>query len=94
MGLQRIRGRIDLLIESGNGFVILDHKIYPGRPDTWEKRVIGYGPQLNLYAQLCTAATGKPIKGLFVHLPVAGAMLRIEASSNDRVLNSHVVHTA
>ena len=83
MGLQRVRGRIDLIIETDTGFVILDHKTYPGRPDTWEERVVSYGPQLDLYAKLCAAATGKPIEALFVHLPVAGAMLRIGPASYD-----------
>jgi len=81
VGLQRVQGRIDLLIETKTGLVIVDHKTYPGRADTWEERVVGYAPQLDLYARLCAAATGKPVEGLFVHLPVTGAMLRIGPSS-------------
>jgi ATP-dependent exoDNAse (exonuclease V) beta subunit len=79
--LQRVRGRIDLLIDTPGGLVIIDHKTYPGKPETWDERVVGYAAQLNLYGRLCTAATGKPIAGLFVHLPVAGALLRV-ASEN------------
>ena len=82
-GLQRVQGRLDLLIETKTGFIVIDHKTYPGRPDTWESRVVGYAPQLELYGRLCAAATGKPVEGLFVHLPVAGAMLRVESSSID-----------
>lgn len=83
VGLQRVQGRIDLLIETKQGLVIIDHKTYPGRPDTWEERVVGYGPQLDLYGRLCASATGKPIAGLFVHLPVVGAILRIEPVATD-----------
>lgn len=78
VGLQRVRGRVDMLVETPEGWVIIDHKTYPGRPDTWEQRVGGYAPQLDLYGKLCAEATGKPIAGLFVHLPVAGALLRLQ----------------
>lgn len=77
VGLQRVQGRIDLLIDSPNGLVIIDHKTYPGRPDTWEGRVNGYAAQLDLYGRLCEAATAKSVAAMFVHLPVAGTMLRI-----------------
>lgn len=76
-GLQRIQGRIDLLLETDSGFIIVDHKTYPGRSDTWEERVAAYAPQLALYARLCTAATGKEVNSLFVHLPIIGSMLSI-----------------
>lgn len=85
VGLQHVRGRIDLLIETTTGFVVIDHKTYPGQPATWEDRVVRYGPQLGLYARLCMAATGKPVEGVFVHLPVAGAMLGVGPSSMDPI---------
>lgn len=76
-GLQRVQGRIDLLLETKTGFIVIDHKTYPGRADTWEARAVGYAAQLDLYGRLCAAAADKPVEGLFVHLPVAGAMLRV-----------------
>lgn len=79
IGLQRVQGRIDLLIETKTGLVIIDHKTYPGRPETWPERVAGYAPQLDLYARLCAAATGRPVEGLYVHLPVVGSMLEVAA---------------
>lgn len=77
VAMQRVNGRLDLLIETPKGLIIIDHKTYPGRPDTWEGRAIGYAGQLELYGQLCAAATDKSVEGLFVHLPVAGAILRV-----------------
>lgn len=80
VGLQRVQGRIDLLIEAPEGLVIIDHKTYPGRPDTWEARVASYAGQLDIYGKLCASATGRPVAGLYVHLPVAGAMLRVDGA--------------
>lgn len=81
VGLQRVQGRLDLLIETATGLVIVDHKTYPGRPETWEERVASYAPQLDLYARLCAAATGRPVEGLYVHLPVTGSMLAVTTSA-------------
>ena len=81
VGLQRVQGRLDLLIETATGLVIVDHKTYPGRPETWDERVAGYAPQLDLYARLCVAATGRPVEGLYVHLPVTGSMLAVTTSA-------------
>jgi ATP-dependent exoDNAse (exonuclease V) beta subunit len=77
VGIQRVQGRIDLLLETDGGFVIIDHKTYPGRPDTWEERVAGYAPQLDLYARLCASGAGKKVNAMFVHLPVGGSILSI-----------------
>lgn len=77
IGLQRVKGRIDLLVDTADGLVLIDHKTYPGRPETWEERVVGYASQLGVYGRLCEAATGRPVVAKFVHLPVAGTVLRI-----------------
>lgn len=77
LGLQRVQGRIDLLVDTAEGLVLVDHKTYPGRPETWEERVLGYASQLGVYGRLCEAATGKPVVEKYVHLPVAGVILCI-----------------
>lgn len=76
-GLQRVQGRVDLLIETETELFVIDHKTYPGAPSTWDGRAVGYATQLGMYAELCTAATSKPVRSMFVHLPVAGAILRV-----------------
>jgi ATP-dependent helicase/nuclease subunit A len=77
VGLQRAQGRIDLIVEADAGVIIIDHKTYPGRPETWEARVASYAPQIDLYGRLASDAAGKPVTGLYVHLPIAGTLLRI-----------------
>ena len=77
VGLQRVRGRIDLMIDTPAGLIIIDHKTYPGRPETWGDKVVGYAPQLELYARLCAMATNRPVASLFVHLPVGGVILKV-----------------
>ncbi|CAA7618449.1 exodeoxyribonuclease V subunit beta [Magnetospirillum sp. SS-4] len=75
VGDQRISGRIDLLVETDDGFVIIDHKSFPGSADRWPQKAMEYAPQLALYGRLVQQATGKPVKECLVHMPVAGIML-------------------
>lgn len=77
IGDQLVTGRIDLLVEHGSGFAIIDHKSFPGSPDSWDARAVGHGSQLQLYADaLDKARLGAPCE-LFIHMPIVGGFLRI-----------------
>ncbi len=67
VGLQRVSGRIDLLLDGPDGYVVIDHKTFPGAVDQWTDRAIAHAPQLALYGRLVEAATGRPVVGYFVH---------------------------
>lgn len=77
MGSQEVVGRIDLLVETDEGFAILDHKAFPGRRDLWEAKAISHAPQLSLYADAVAAVTGMRCCGTFVHMPLVGTMLQV-----------------
>ena len=40
VGLQRVNGRIDLLVEDSICWGVLDHKTYPGGHDRWPRTVL------------------------------------------------------
>lgn len=77
LGDQLVSGRIDLLAEHDAGFAVIDHKSFPGSRDTWETRAVSYGPQLGLYAEAIEAAVGQACDGLYIHMPIVGALLRV-----------------
>jgi ATP-dependent helicase/nuclease subunit A len=77
IGTQLASGRVDLLIETSEGFVIIDHKTFPGAQDTWAGKVAGFSPQLSLYSQIISQATGRPVLHCFVHMPIVGAVISI-----------------
>ncbi len=80
VGEQLIAGRIDLLVEHAAGLAIVDHKSFPGSRDNWDAKAVGYGPQLGLYAEAARLAVEHGIcDHLFVHMPIVGALLRLEA---------------
>ncbi|MBL0115494.1 MAG: UvrD-helicase domain-containing protein [Sphingomonadales bacterium] len=79
VGEQLISGRIDLLVEHAAGLAIVDHKSFPGSRDNWDAKAVGYGPQLGLYAEAARLAVDHGnCDHLFVHMPIVGALLRLE----------------
>jgi len=72
---QLMQGWIDLLLEIPDGYVIIDHKSYPGQDA--EKRARKYIPQLRAYKEAVEKATGKAVVDTLLHLPVSGLVLRI-----------------
>jgi ATP-dependent helicase/nuclease subunit A len=75
-GRRRIEGAIDLLLDTPNGFVIIDHKSFPGRASEWEQRALGYAPQLMTYAKAIEMAGGALI-GRFVHFTIGGGIVEV-----------------
>lgn len=78
VGDQIVQGRIDLLVRHAIGASILDHKSFPGAFNTWDDRALGYAPQVGLYGEAIAAATGAACDDLWIHMPVVGALLRVE----------------
>lgn len=70
-GNQRLVGRIDLLLETDSGVVLVDHKSFPGRPDQWEEKVESHRPQLDLYEEM-VSANGISVITRIIHMSVAG----------------------
>lgn len=73
----RVRGRIDLLLQSPNGWILVDHKSNPGGSDRNEELALEHGPQLAAYAEALVAATGTPVTEQWLYLPVAARALRL-----------------
>jgi ATP-dependent helicase/nuclease subunit A len=74
---QLVSGRIDLLVETEDGFAVIDHKSFPGGPHEWETHSLGHGPQLALYAKAIEVASGKPCRELWIHMVLGGRVLKV-----------------
>ncbi|WP_368643490.1 UvrD-helicase domain-containing protein [Castellaniella ginsengisoli] len=73
----RIRGRIDLLVEVPDGWILLDHKSNPGGSARDEDLVAEHGPQLESYGHALLSATGKPVSQRWLYMPVAARAVRL-----------------
>lgn len=72
---QLMHGWIDMLLELPDGYVIIDHKSYPG--DDAEEHVKQFAPQLTAYKEAVEKATGKDVAATLVHMPVVGKIFEL-----------------
>ncbi|WP_339425790.1 UvrD-helicase domain-containing protein [Pseudomonas proteolytica] len=73
----RIRGRIDLLVELPDSWILMDHKSNPGGSARDEDLVAEHGPQLDSYSHALLNATGKPVSERWLYMPVAARAVRL-----------------
>ena len=74
---QRMQGWIDLLIDTPDGWILIDHKSFPGSRNDWEKRALEYSGQLSAYKQAVEAATSKPVLSQWIHFSVGGGLVEV-----------------
>jgi len=74
-GPRRIDGTIDLLLETNDGVVLIDHKSYAGRRHTWRDRAGEYAPQLAAYAEVLRMA-GKNVSSQWISFAITGGAVR------------------
>jgi ATP-dependent helicase/nuclease subunit A len=79
LGNRTLSGRIDVIIETPEAMVVIDHKSFPGSRTQWLEQAKRYAAQMRLYSGTLKAATSmpKPIH-LALHLPIAGEVLMVE----------------
>ena len=78
---QRMSGWIDLLVETGEGYLIVDHKNFPGTKDELGAKALEHAPQLDAYRRAIEEATGKSVIAMLIHLPFAEVMIEVEESA-------------
>ncbi len=72
---QVVQGLIDLLLETENGWVIVDHKATPRPRSEWIDIAESYSGQLATYKAAVEKSSGKPVTSMWIHLPVGGAVV-------------------
>ena len=73
---QLMEGWIDLLLETPAGYVLVDHKSYPGKDPVGHIKD-KYVGQMRGYAEAIESITGRPVVETLIHMPALGKMFRI-----------------
>lgn len=71
---QKTAGFIDLLLQTTDGFVVIDHKSFLGRIADWPDKALSHAGQLAAYR---SCRTNPPIKATWIHFPAGGGLLEI-----------------
>ena len=81
--LQVISGRIDLLVDAGGGFAVIDHKSFPGVMDLDDGRLRAFAGQVELYSRALRNATARECLEYWIHQPIAGVMIRVDLAATE-----------
>ena len=81
----RLRGRIDFLVDTPQGWVLVDHKSNPRGAANYDQLAGEHGPQLASYADALRRATGRHVHEQWLFLPVAARAIRIRADPLSRL---------
>jgi len=63
------------------GYVIIDHKSFPGKKSELEKKALEYAPQLEWYKRGVEQLTGKKVIGMYIHFVMQGEMVNFSNKS-------------
>ncbi|HQP87729.1 MAG TPA: UvrD-helicase domain-containing protein [Thermoanaerobaculia bacterium] len=72
-----LSGTADLVLETAEGLVVVDHKSYPGSTAEALARAATHAGQVGAYAETVAEAWGKPVLGTFIHLPIGGIVVPV-----------------
>lgn len=74
---QVLNGRIDLLLDTHEGWVVIDHKSNPSPMARWDELADEHIGQLEAYARAIQVASGKPVAQGWIFLPTAAGAVRV-----------------
>ncbi len=76
-GGTEVRGLVDLVLETDEALVLLDHKSFPGALVEGDARLCKFAGQLSVYAAALQVATGKAVRATYLHLPLSGQVVQV-----------------
>ena len=72
-----MKGQIDLLIDTPEGWVLIDHKANPRGHGAWNEVAERYSGQLKLYKDAVERATSRPVTEMWLYFPVAAGAISV-----------------
>ncbi len=73
---QLMHGWVDMLLELPEGFIVIDHKSYPGADA--KEHAKQYAPQLASYKEAIEKATDLPVLATLIHMPLLGKVFQVD----------------
>ena len=74
-------GFADMVVDAGNGLILIDHKTFQGTKAQAVERAKKYAAQLQTYAGMLESSTGKSVVKKLVYYPVSGLVVQLDSPS-------------
>ena len=80
IGSLELHGAADLVVETPTGYVIIDHKTFPGGESALIEKAKSFAGQLIAYRTALEKATTIPVLSTWIHFPVSGYLVNVGIS--------------
>lgn len=74
------QGAIDLVVETSEGWIVIDHKSNPQPKEKWTEIAQEHSGQLQAYREVLESLSGKPVLETLIHFSVSGALVSVKSS--------------
>ena len=75
---QTMRGWIDVLVETADGWVVIDHKSSPRPKSEWATEAVAHSGQIACYRAMIEATGARVAPSAWIHFPISGGMIRLD----------------
>jgi ATP-dependent exoDNAse (exonuclease V) beta subunit len=77
IGTLELHGAADLVLETPAGYVIIDHKTFPGGESALLDKAKSFAAQLTAYRMALEKATKIPVLNTWIHFPMSGYLVNV-----------------
>jgi hypothetical protein len=77
LGKQTLNGTVDMIADTPEGWVVVDHKIFPRGKESWKEEAASHAAQLNAYEGAIVGATGRNVIAAFIHFLIGGGIVQV-----------------
>jgi hypothetical protein len=70
------------VIETPSGYVIIDHKTFPGGESELLDKARSFAGQLVAYRTALEKATGIPVLNTWIHFPISGYLVNVTVNAS------------
>ncbi|MBI4529383.1 MAG: UvrD-helicase domain-containing protein [Deltaproteobacteria bacterium] len=82
IGKFELHGSADLLLETGDGCVVIDYKTFPGGESELVEKAKSFAGQLTAYRRGLEKAKKKPVIGTWIHYPISGYLVEVRMNGS------------
>lgn len=81
MGSLELHGAADLVLETPDGYVIVDHKTFPGGQGALLEKAKSFAAQLIAYQTALEQATKIPVLSTWIYFPISGYLVDVRINA-------------
>jgi ATP-dependent exoDNAse (exonuclease V) beta subunit len=82
LGKFELHGTADLVLETTDGNVVIDHKTFPGGVDDLTEKAKSFAAQMVAYRAAIETAFGTPVLATWTHFPILGYLVNVAVNAS------------